>query len=148
MTADHWQDYQRKLKIYHKNDKLKDKAQFKIFDEEMRKVRKLCDEQEEFQRGVQTKIIKQSKSSQNINTDILSSTACKNISAPKTKEISSFDKLFMKLISEQTTYVIGVKDPIQASFDELVEGLRLFNERFGIRNLFDSFIDMVDEKAK
>lgn len=54
----------------------------------------------------------------------------------------------MKLISEQTTYVIGVKDPIQASFDELVEGLRLFNERFGIRNLFDSFIEMLDEKIK
>lgn len=54
----------------------------------------------------------------------------------------------MKLISEQTTYVVGVKDPIQASYDELVEGLRLFNERFGIRNLFDSFIDMVDEKVK
>ena len=46
----------------------------------------------------------------------------------------------MKLISDQTTYVVGCEDPVKASYAELIEGIRTFNERFKIKNLIDSFI--------
>ena len=47
----------------------------------------------------------------------------------------------MTMIQLQTTCV-GANDPIQQSYEELVEGLRLFHERFNIRVFIDDYLDI------
>lgn len=51
------------------------------------------------------------------------------------------NRTFMTMIQLQTTCV-GANDPIQESYEELVEGLRLFHERFNIRVFIDDYLDI------
>jgi hypothetical protein len=38
-------------------------------------------------------------------------------------------------------------DPLQESFEQLIEDIRLFNERFKIRDIIDSFLDELRDRS-
>ena len=42
--------------------------------------------------------------------------------------------------------VVGT-DPLQESFEQLIEDIRLFNERFKIRDIIDSFLDELRDRS-
>lgn len=72
---------------------------------ELAAERKLCADTEEFQRGVNTQIIKKEKlllnSKDVINTDILRETVKREEGlVDGKKELTSLDKMFLNLISE------------------------------------------------
>lgn len=42
--------------------------------------------------------------------------------------------------------VVGT-DPLQENFEQLIEDIRLFNERFKIRDIIDSFLDELQDRS-
>lgn len=50
------------------------------------------------------------------------------------------EEQFIELINIQSTYCVGAKDPIQESFEELVEGLRFFHEKFNLEVFINDFL--------
>ncbi len=118
---------------------------------ELAAVRKLCSDTEEFQRGVNTQIVKKERlllnSKDVVNTDILKETVKREDGLVEGKrELTSLDKIFLKLISEETVNVVGT-DPLQENFEQLIEDIRLFNERFKIRDIIDSFLDELQDRS-
>lgn len=43
------------------------------------------------------------------------------------------------MLNIQSTYCVGAKDPIQESFDFLIEGLRTFDEKFDLETFVNEF---------
>lgn len=46
----------------------------------------------------------------------------------------------MEMLNVQSTYCVGGKDPIKESFDFLIEGLRSFDEKFGVEEFVTEFL--------
>ena len=44
------------------------------------------------------------------------------------------------MLNIQSTYCVGAKDPIQESFDFLIEGLRSFDEKFDLEVFVNQFL--------
>ena len=56
--ADYWQMYQGKLREYHKKDRARHKIENAYFEKMLDKLNKLCNDEEQFQTGITTKIVK------------------------------------------------------------------------------------------
>jgi hypothetical protein len=52
------------------------------------------------------------------------------------------------LINIQSTYCVGAKDPIQESFEELVEGLRFFHEKFNLEVFINNFLKQAELESR
>jgi len=99
------QDYKIMLENYHFKDATVITKKKQDFDLELAAVRKLCSDTEEFQRGVNTQIVKKERLLLNsrdvVNTDILRETVKREDGlVDGKKELTSLDKIFLKLISE------------------------------------------------
>lgn len=52
------------------------------------------------------------------------------------------------MINIQSTYCVGAKDPIQESFEELVEGMRFFHEKFNLETFINEYNETVELESK
>ena len=172
MEPTYWQQYLGKLEEYHRKDAKKYKQDRAVFDDALAQVRKLCEDAEEFLPGIETRIRKDDHSSwlkrrltrappsrmgapgpipaeairAEDPTDILRRTKHAEDELHQVrKELGPAEQLnqtFMTMIRLQATCV-GARDPIQDSYDDLVEGLRLFHERFNIRVFIDDYLELL-----
>ena len=55
---DYWKSYQQMLKVYHKKDKKKRGEVREYYEKVLARINKLCNDEEEFQRGIKSKIVK------------------------------------------------------------------------------------------
>lgn len=51
--------------------------------------------------------------------------------------------LFKKMINMYSTYCVGISDPIEDNFEELVEGIRTFNEKFNLDVFSQDYIESI-----
>lgn len=61
--------------------------------------------------------------------------------APNMAADKALEEVFIELINIQSTYCVGARDPIQESFDELVEGLRFFHEKFDLEVFIADYLE-------
>ena len=100
---------------------------------------------------VQTKIIKDK------NVDLQDTEKLINVTKERSTESTDqpfrildkqLEEQFIELINIQSTYCVGAKDPIVESFDELVEGLRFFHEKFNLEVFINEFLAKAELESR
>lgn len=58
----------------------------------------------------------------------------------------SLEEVFIELINIQSTYCVGAHmDPIIESYNDLIEGLRTFNEKFEVEKFVNDFLTQANK---
>ena len=60
--------------------------------------------------------------------------------APNLVADKALEEVFIEMINMQSTYCVGVKDPINESYDMLVEDLRAFDEKFSLEQFANQYL--------
>lgn len=58
----------------------------------------------------------------------------------------SLDNIFKSLVALKTTYISeSLADPIESSYNQLIEGLGVFHEKYNVRTFIDRYLEMLDD---
>lgn len=139
-----WDHFLCKVQNYRKNDFEKFVQDKKYFDKVLERLSHIADDGLTLIPNVVTKIIKDPGINSRDIDKIINVTKEKNTEQEE-DEFCVVDKqlecAFIDLINMQTTYCVGAPDPIVESYNELIEGLRTFNEKFDVETFCLDFLE-------
>ena len=141
-----WDHFLTNVKKFKLQEELKYSSDKKFFDEMLLSINNRPEKVQNLIPGVETMIIEPPDAGRDPEQNIKVTQQKKDPTegAAVSGDEQGLQEQFIELVSHQSTYCVGEKiDPIIESYKELLDGVRQFDQKFGIETFVQEFLETV-----